>query len=53
MPYLLPKLDLVAAPDFSGGAMENYGLITFRDNEFLYDELHSGASRKQWASYSI
>ena len=31
MPYPYRKLDLVAVPDFAAGAMENVGLITFRE----------------------
>ncbi|KAI4312734.1 hypothetical protein MLD38_037532 [Melastoma candidum] len=46
-PYPLPKLDLVAVPEFAGGAMENYGLIIYRENELFYDDLQSTSSRKQ------
>ena len=49
-PYPLSKLDMVAVPEFSGGAMENYGLITYRENEQLYDNLLSPAARKQIVS---
>jgi aminopeptidase N len=35
--YKLTKLDLVAIPDFAAGAMENWGLITFRETSLLVD----------------
>jgi cytosol alanyl aminopeptidase len=35
--YPFGKLDLLAAPDFSAGAMENPGLVTFRDWLLLLD----------------
>lgn len=43
--YPLDKLDLIAIPDFSAGAMENPGAITFRETALLCDEKASTAMR--------
>ncbi|KAI9817014.1 MAG: Aminopeptidase 2 mitochondrial [Phylliscum demangeonii] len=45
--FPLPKMDMVAVPDFSAGAMENWGLITYRVVDVLFDETTSGASVKE------
>lgn len=47
IPYPLPGLDLIAIPDFSAGAMENWGAITFRESSILIDPKHSSAINKQ------
>lgn len=39
--------DMIAIPDFAAGAMENWGLITYRETALLYDEKVSAASNKQ------
>ncbi len=39
--YPLPKLDMVAIPDFEAGAMENFGCITYRETDFLVDPAHA------------
>ncbi len=35
--YPMPKLDLIAIPDFEAGAMENFGCITYRETDLLLD----------------
>ncbi|KAG2578560.1 hypothetical protein PVAP13_6NG203300 [Panicum virgatum] len=52
-PYPLPKLDMIAIPDFAAGAMENYGLVTYRETALLYDELQSSASNKQQVAITV
>ncbi len=47
LPYPLPKMDLVAVPDFSAGAMENWGLITFRETAMLYTKGGSAFSDRE------
>lgn len=46
-PYPLPKLDHVAIPDFSAGAMENWGLITYRETAFIADPDSASQSSKE------
>jgi len=53
IPYPLPKLDLVAIPDFEAGAMENWGLITFREVALLYDEKSASPINQQYIAIVI
>ena len=52
-PYPLPKLDLLAIPDFKSGAMENWGAITFREVYLLYDPETSSKVGKQSVADTI
>ncbi|OGI60173.1 hypothetical protein A2641_03790 [Candidatus Nomurabacteria bacterium RIFCSPHIGHO2_01_FULL_37_25] len=51
--YPLPALDMIAIPDFTSGAMENWGAITYRESALLVDEDHSSLSNKQWVALVI
>ncbi|KAK3564167.1 hypothetical protein QTP86_009424 [Hemibagrus guttatus] len=51
VPYPLSKSDQVALPDFNAGAMENWGLITYRETALLYDsEVSSNGNKERVAT---
>ncbi|NXS50831.1 AMPN Aminopeptidase, partial [Balaeniceps rex] len=45
--YPLPKADQVGLPDFNAGAMENWGLLTYRENSLLFDNAYSSIGNKE------
>lgn len=47
------SLDLVAIPDFASGAMENWGLVTYRETSLLFDPKTSSTSDKLWVTKVI
>ncbi len=53
IPYPYRKLDLVAVPDFASGAMENVGLITFREWLLLVDEERATENQRRAFAYVL
>ena len=47
VPYPLPKLDQIALPGGFGGAMENWGGITYYESALLFDPKNSSTETKQ------
>ena len=47
IPFPLEKLDHIAIPDFAAGAMENWGMITYRETALLVDPQNSPAATRQ------
>ncbi|XP_004925570.1 glutamyl aminopeptidase-like isoform X1 [Bombyx mori] len=44
--FPLPKLDMIAIPDYISGATEHWGLITYRETSFLVDEATASVKNK-------
>lgn len=51
--YPLPKMDLIAIGDFSAGAMENWGLVTYRESFVLVDPENTSLNRKQSIALTV
>ncbi|XP_041794551.1 aminopeptidase Ey [Chelmon rostratus] len=45
--YPLSKSDQIALPDFYFGAMENWGLVTYRETNLLYDPVSSSNRNRE------
>ncbi|KAJ2949884.1 hypothetical protein O0L34_g11205 [Tuta absoluta] len=46
VPFPLPKLDMIAIPDYQSGATEHWGLITYRETSFLVDPATASAQNR-------
>ena len=51
--YPLPKMDMIAVPDFSAGAMENWGLVVYRASLMLFEEGKTPTNAKQSIGYVV
>ena len=47
VPYPLPKLDMLCVTEFAMGAMENWGLVTYRETALMIDAAKASPQSKQ------
>jgi puromycin-sensitive aminopeptidase len=47
VPYPLPKLDMLCVTEFAAGAMENWGLVTYREVDLMIDETKASTQQLQ------
>lgn len=45
--WVTSSIDLLAVPDFASGAMENWGLVSFREDRIMFDEKIASILQKQ------
>ncbi len=51
--YPLPKYESIALADFQCGAMENWGLVTYRESCVLVDPVNSSSASRQWVAIVV
>ena len=51
--YPLPKYDCIAIADFQSGAMENWGLVTFRETAVLVDPTNTSQKTADFTKKSL
>ncbi|EFX06492.1 aminopeptidase 2 [Grosmannia clavigera kw1407] len=51
--YPLPKADILAVHEFTHGAMENWGLVTYRTTAILFDEQRSEGRARNRIAYIV
>lgn len=52
-PYMLPKLDQLAVPGVRGGAMEDWGLVSYNENGLLFDPHRSPPRQRETIFYLV